>query len=144
MSRVINTNSPTKIRNQHRRLIAELMQRLGKKQQIDDEVKDMSAAIVFSLRAIFETCETAAKAWEKRDYWIKAERFLRDWRWTQRLASNIEDVIREGAWDLIPQLLMELFPHFSDIQVKTLTKKPIEWQGAYKRLMAQPPDVLPY
>ena len=144
MSRVINTNSPTKIRNQNRRLIAELMQRLGKKQEVDDEVKDMAAAIVFSLRTIYDTCESAAKAWEKRDYWIKAERFLREWRWTQKMAANIEDVIREDAWDLIPQLLMELFPKFSDIQVKTLTKKPIEWQGAYKRLMDQEPNVMPY
>lgn len=144
MSRVINTNSPTKIRNQCRRLIAELMHQLGKKQQIDEEVKDMSAAIVLALREIYETCEVAAKAWEKRDYWIKAERFLRDWRWTQRLAANIEDVIREDAWDLIPQLLMELFPHFSDVQVKTLTKKPIEWQGAYKKLLSQKPDVMSY
>ncbi len=144
MSRVINTNSPTKIRNQNRRLIAEMMQRLGKKQEVDAEAKDMTAAIVFSLRAIYETCESAAKAWEKRDYWIKAERFLRDWRWTQTMAANIEDVIREDAWELIPQLLMELFPKFSDIQVKTLTKKPIEWQGAYKRLMDQEPNVMPY
>lgn len=144
MSRVINTNSPTKIRNARRRLIAELMQRMGGKQAIDDEVKDMAAAIVFSLREIYATCETAAKAWEKRDYWIKAERFLREWRWTMTMAANIEDVIREDAWELVPQLLIELFPKFNDIQVKTLTKKPIEWEGAYKKLMAQEPNVLPY
>ena len=144
MSRVINTNSPTKIRNARRRLIAELMQRMGGKQEIDDEVKDMAAAIVFSLREIYDTCETAAKAWEKRDYWIKAERFLREWRWTRTMAANIEDVIREDAWELIPQLLIELFPKFNDIQVKTLTKKPIEWEGAYKKLLAQEPNVLPY
>ncbi len=144
MSRVINTNSPTKIRNQNRRLIAEMMQRMGQKPEVDDEVKDMAAAMVFSLRAIYETCETAAKAWEKRDYWIKAERFLRDWRWTKTSAANIEDVIREEAWELMPQLLMEMFPRFVDVQVKTLTKKPIEWQGAHKRLLAQEPNVTPY
>lgn len=144
MGRVINTNSPTKIRNSNRRLIAEILTRMGQKQQFDDESKDMTAAVVYALRAIYETCMTAALAWEKRDYWIKAERFLSQWEWSNTIAANLEDVIREEAWDLLPQLMMELFPHFSDIEVKSLTKKPVEWQGAYQRLLQDEPKTNPY
>ena len=142
MSRVINTNSPTKIRNHNRRTIAEMMQRLAQKPALDDEAKDMAATIVLSLRKIHETVETTIEAWEKRDYWMKAERFARDWQWTMKIAADLEDVIRADAWDLLPELLMTLYPHFSDIQIKTLTRKPVAWEHHYKFLMKQEPQTI--
>lgn len=142
MGRVINTNSPTKIRNYNRRTIAELLQRMGRKNELDEESKDMAAAIVYALRELYETADTAAKAWEKRGYWMKAERFLRQWEWSKQAAANLEDVIRENAWDLLPQIMMEIFPHFTDIEVKSLTRRPETWQGAYARLLQDPPQNL--
>lgn len=142
MGRVINLNNPTKLRNYQRRTIAELLQRLGQKPTIDDEARDMAAAIVFALREIWVTVEVTAAAWEKRDFWMKAERFMRDWEWSKETAANIEDVVREEAWDLMPQLLMNLFPHFNDIALKNMQRKPEEWQGAYKKLIESPRNTL--
>lgn len=142
MGRVINTNSPTKIRNYQRRTIAEMLTQLGQKQTVDEEAKDMVATIVFALRTLYDLAEETASAWEKRDYWMKAERFLRQWEWTKGMAANLEDVLREEAWDLLPQLMMDLFAQFSDVQVKSMTRKPDEWQGAYARLMASEPNTL--
>lgn len=142
MGRVINTSSPAKVRNYHRRTIAELLTRLGQKQSVDEETKDMAATIVFSLRTLYEVAEETATAWEKRDYWMKAERFLRQWEWTKELAANLEDVLREEAWDLLPQLMMDLFAQFSDVQVKNLTRKSEIWDGAYAQLMASEPNTL--
>jgi hypothetical protein len=60
MSRVINSNSPTKIRNQNRRTIAELLRHLGQKQTMDQESLDMAAAIVFALQEIHEGVDQSA------------------------------------------------------------------------------------
>ncbi len=139
MSRVINVNNPTKIRNYARRTIAEILYLLPRKAKFDDEAKDMTATIVYCLREIDSTIETSAAAWEKRDYWMKAERFLRDWGWTKEVAANFEDIIREEAWDLLPELLADLMPHFTDLEIKSFTRKADAWQGAYKRLLADPP-----
>lgn len=144
MSRVINVENPTKIRNNRRRTIAELLRRLSQKPAIDEDAKDMSAAIVFALWDISDGVEQTIRAWEKRDYWLKAERFLRQWEWTAEAAANIEDVIRHEAWDLLPQLLIELNTHFTDIQLKTMTRKADVWQGAYQRLLAERPRELPW
>jgi hypothetical protein len=144
MSRVINTNSPTKIRNQHRRTIAEILRRLSQKPEIDAEARDMTAMLVYLLREIQAGVEQTVTAWEKRDYWMKAERFLRDWEWTAVTAANIEDVIRNNAWDLLPELLADLFGRFTDIQIKSMTRKPDTWRGAYRKLLAEPPRELPY
>ena len=144
MSRVINTNNPGKIRNRNRRTIAELLRRLSQKQVIDGEARDMLATIVFELNEIWTGVEQTAQAWEKRDYWMKADRFMREWEWTREMAANMDDVLRHEAWDLVPELMAGCFPHFSEIEIKKMTRKPITWQGAYNRLMNVPPLPLPY
>jgi hypothetical protein len=144
MSRVINVNNPTKIRNQHRRTIAEILRRLSEKPAIDAETKDMAAMLVYLLREISAGIEQTVQAWEKRDYWMKAERFLRDWSWTGEMAANVEDIVRNEAWDLLPRLIGELYPRFADIQIKSMTRPAGTWQGAYQKLAAEPPGSSPW
>lgn len=144
MSRIIHTESPTKIRNQYRRTIAEILRLLSEKSTLDAEARDMAAFLVYSLREIDGGVEQTATAWEKRGYWLKAERFMREWDWLKEAAANIEDVLRHDALDLLPELLADLFPRFSDIQLKTMTRKPDLWRGAHARLMAEPPSEMPW
>lgn len=144
MSRVINTDSPGKRRNYARRSIAEILRHLMQKGAIDAEARDMAAMLVFLLAEIRATVMESVEAWEKRGYWMKAERFMRDWEWIPEAAANIDDVLRHEAWDLLPELLGELSLHFDDIQVKSMTRKKSDWQGAYAKLLAEPPLELPY
>ncbi len=144
MSRIVNLNNPGKIRSRNQRAIAELLRLFGSKKTLDAESKDMAATLVFSLREIYATVEQTTGAWEKRGYWMKADRFLREWEWSNELALNLEDVIRNEAWDLLPRLLGDLVPHTADIQVKNMTLKPDAWRGAYKRLIAESPSELPW
>ena len=144
MSRVINTNNPTKVRNQNRRTIAEILRHLMSKGAFDNEAKDMAAHIVFCLREINEGVEQTTQAWEKRGYWMKSERFLRDWEWSKEMAYNLEDVIRHEAWDLLPGLLAEMLPNFADIELKTMTRSPATWQTAYQQLQKEPPSAPPW
>jgi hypothetical protein len=144
MSRVINVNSPSKRRNANQRTIAELLRRLSQKSTLDEDAKDMAATIVFCLDEIAQGVEQTVTAWEKRDYWMKAERFMRQWEWTAEMSANLDDVIRNEAWDLMPDLLAELFPRYADIQIKKMTRKPDVWQGAYRKLLAQPPAEPPW
>ena len=144
MSRIVHVDSPTKIRNRNMRSIAEMLRRLMQKPQMDAEARDMAAMITLLLWEIADGVEKSAQAWEKRDYWMKAERFMRDWNWTAEIAANLEDVIRNEAWDLVPELMAELYPHFTDIQIKTMTRKASLWQGAHKKLLADPPREYPW
>ncbi len=144
MSRVIHVDNPGKRRNAARRSIAEILRYLSRKAQIDDEAKDMSAALVFLLTEVKATVDESASAWEKRGYWMKVERFVRDFEWIPEAAANLDDVIRHNAWDLLPELLADLSPRFDDIKIKTMTRKPTEWRGTYGRLLAAPPATTPY
>ena len=75
---------------------------------------------------------------------MKAERFSRDWLWLTESAANLEDVIRNEAWDLLPELLSDLFGHFADVQIKKMTRNSLDWQGAHRKLLAQPPGEQPW
>lgn len=144
MSRVIHVDNPGKRRNAARRSVAEILRYLSRKSAIDDEAKDMSAALVFLLTEIKATVDESAAAWEKRGYWMKVERFVRDFEWIPEAAANLDDIIRHHAWDLLPELLADLSPRFDDINIKTMTRKPTEWRGTYARLLAAPPVATPY
>ncbi len=135
MGRIVHTQSPARIRNYHRRTIAELLRHLSQKPQVDEEAKDMAALLVYSLREIGQVNERSAQAWERRDYWLKADRFRREWAWVGQMAEDLEDVLRHQAWDLLPRLLMDLLPRFADIKVTRLTRSPDLWRGAYDRLV---------
>ncbi len=135
MSRVINTDSPGKRRNQLMRTSAELLRHLGHKSEIDNEAKDMLALLVYCLRQIDEGIDESAQAWEKRDYWMKSEEFRQRWRWAGELAIELEDVVVAGRWETLPEMMIKLVPRFSDITVNKFTRKPTLWNGAYERLL---------
>ena len=124
MGRVISIEAPGKIRNQHRRTIAEALRRLSQKPQLD------------SLHGIADTVDQAIDAWEKRDYYLKAERFREKWRWLEPLTDELSGIVGgngEARWDELPAVLARLMPHFADVKIKQMTRKPSLWQGAYEK-----------
>lgn len=137
MGRVIQTASTGKTRNQLRRTIAELLRRLSQKQGIDDDAKDMVAAIVYCLRGIDAGIESSAAAWEKRDYWLKADSFRMEWQWVSDTADQLTDMMQADDWDSLPQIMVTLIPRFADIKVAKFTRKPDTWEGAHSELMAE-------
>ena len=138
MSRIVNIDGPGKTRQQLRRTIAEALRRLLAKKTLDEESKDLAALIVFSLRGISRTVDEAATAWEKRNYYVKADRFRREWAWADRAADEMEAVIRAGRWKRLPAVLTAIMPYFSDITVKKMVRDPSLWAGCYRRLVENP------
>ena len=135
MARVINTNSPGKRRNAHMRTIAEILRHLSQQREVDGQTKDMVAMLVYCLRGVDDTVEESITAWEKRGYWKKADDFQQKWWWSSLMAAAIMELLQEGDWDNLPELMIKLYPHFADIRVNRLTRDPADWQGAYQRLL---------
>ena len=138
MSRVINTNGPGARRNQALRTIAEALRHLREKPGLDAEARDMAAAIALSLQEVADTVEESAAAWDDRDYYLKADRFRRDWMWAGASSRELTTLIRASRWDDLPPVLAMLLPHVAGITVTKLMRTPESWRGAYGRLMALP------
>ena len=139
MSPVINLDSTGKQRNQIMRTGAEILRRLSQKSTIDAEVKDMLAMLVYCFREIEEGIDQSAQAWEKRDYWVKAEELRQRWSWPGDVADQIQAMIFQEDWNMLPPLMVKLLPRFADIKITKLTRNETLWQGTYERLMREKP-----
>ncbi len=137
MSRVINTNNPGTERNRWRRTVAEALRHLMSKRELDAESKDLAALVVIGLRGIAATIEQTTEAWEKRDYYLKADRFRMEWEWAGQTAERMAKMIKADHWAELPPQLAALLPHFADIRITKLTRGPETWQGCYKLLLRE-------
>ena len=137
MSRVINTDGPGKARSQNMRTAAELLRRLSQKADVDSETKDMVALLVYCLREIDEGIDESARAWEKRDYWIKSEEFRQRWHWAHEFSHDLQATVFDDEWQRLPELMIKLLPHVSGIKVNKFMRKPSLWEGCYERLIRE-------
>jgi hypothetical protein len=134
---IINTDNPGKRRNALMRSSAELLRHLMLQNAITADTKDMLAQLVYCLREIEEGIDESAKAWEKRDYWMKAEEFRNNWMWAGSTADELARLIYEEKWVFLPPLLVRLSPKFADINITKFTRDESLWRGAYLRLMSE-------
>jgi len=141
MSRVINPDSAGKLRTQHMRTAAEILRHLSQKSDVDAQVKDMVATLVICFREIDEGIDVSAAAWEKRDYWVKAEEFRQRWSWAGDMSDQLKAIIYSDSWQNMPQLMVKLLPRVADIKITKLTRKASEWEGNYDRLMREKPPI---
>ena len=139
MSRVIHTDSTGKNRSRLMRTCAELLRHLSTKPALDEEARDMAACLVFSLREIDEGIDESASVWEKRDYWMKAEKLRQRWYWVSARADELNALILNEEWQHMPEMMVRLLPHFADVKVTRLTRTPDVWEGAYARLLKHQP-----
>ncbi len=137
MSRVINPDSLGKRRNQLMRTSAEMIRHVSQKQEIDDEARDMLSLLVFTLREIADGIRESTLAWEKRNYWVKIEKFEQKWDWTDVMAKRLESLILREDWHNLHDLMLKLFPKFADIKVNKFTRKETEWLGRYEQLLQE-------
>ena len=86
MSRVINPDSAGKQRNKLIKLTALTVRELLRQPEPNDETKDMAIFIVLSLDTVADTIDPSVAAWEKRGYWVKADRFRMEWTWAKKRA----------------------------------------------------------
>lgn len=137
MSRVVKLDGPGKLRNQLMRTGAEVIRLLGQKTALDDEARDMAALLVYCLYQINDGIDDSAQAWEKRDYWVKAEQFRARWSWAGRAASELEQIVLNETWEQLPAFIVKMLPQFKDIKIVKLTRTASLWQGAYQRLLRE-------
>jgi hypothetical protein len=131
---VKNTESGTTYRNRLTKSIVLAIRKLMQKGQPDKESLDMAAFVVLALEKIEESVDTSATAWEKRDYWLKADRFRMEWGWTAGRRMALEAVVLVQDWGKIATELILVAQHFNQIEVSDKNRLGEPWLGAWKVL----------
>jgi len=136
MSRLINPDSAGKDRTRLTKAIVLSMRELAKQADVNNEAKDLAAFIALALQTISEGIDASVAAWEKRDYWVKADKFRMEWMWAGQTADKMKVAIFTNDWGTIAMLMPQIGTKLNKIQVSDNHRLGKPWVGAYKRMLA--------
>jgi hypothetical protein len=134
LSRVINPESAGKDRTRLTKAIVLAVRELAKQKEVTEEAKDLAAFISLALKTVSEGIDVSVAAWEKRDYWIKADRFRMEWAWTGLYADKIKVAIFTDDWGTIAMTIPQIAQKLSKIAVSENHRLGKPWVGAFKQL----------
>jgi hypothetical protein len=104
-----------------------------------DELQDLFAFILTNLEEINASVDRTAQAWEKRGYWLKADRFRLDWEWCRMCAHLLVDCLgnqdMEGSRAALPALVQAAMK----VQIPKKMRDAQPWRGAWSAYVARPP-----
>jgi hypothetical protein len=137
MSRIINPESAGKERTQLTKAIVLAVRELAQQTDVTSDAKDLAAFLALALRSISEGIDVSVAAWEKRGYWVKADRFRMEWLWTGQYADKLKTALLSDDWGAIAMLLPQIAQKFSKIEVSKNHRLGKPWVGSYGRLNGQ-------
>ena len=134
MSRVINSESAGKDRTRLTKIVVIAIRELLRQKEPSDLSRDLIACILMSLDGIYDTVDASVEAWEKRGYWLKADRFRMDWQWTKLLADQMRPlVLAENYGELIP-LMVQVLQALDSVKVSENHRLGTPGTGAWAEL----------
>jgi hypothetical protein len=135
LSRLINPDSAGKDRTRLSKAIVLAVRELAKQTQVTGETKDLAAFIALALQTISEGIDASVAAWEKRDYWVKADRFRMEWMWAGLVADKMKAAVLADDWGTIAMLMPQIAQKLGKIQIAENHRLGKPWEGVYKRML---------
>ncbi|HSM26160.1 MAG TPA: hypothetical protein VK856_14945 [Anaerolineaceae bacterium] len=135
MGRVINPESSGKERTKLTKSVVKAIRQLMAQSQPDQLTKDLAAFIALGLGEIFLTVDTSVEAWEKRGYWVKADRFRIEWEWTQQFSQQMKAAVLEEDWPQIALISAKTAQKLNNIKIPLKNRIGEPWIGAYQKLV---------
>jgi hypothetical protein len=135
LSRVITIESAGKERTHMARAIVVAMRELSQQNDLDEKTKDLAAFIALALQEIALTIDLSVAAWEKRGYWVKADRFRMDWIWTERLGAAMRQAVLSEDWATVARTVGQVGEKLSSVKVPQRNRIGAPWHGAHRQLL---------
>ena len=134
MSRVINPDSAGKERSHLTKSIVIALRTLTKQADVNDETRDLAAFIALALLRIDATIELSVQAWEKRGYWVKADKFRMEWVWTKKMGEQLRTAVLGEDWGTVAMISAQVGQKLAKIKVPERHRLGTPWVGAYSIL----------
>ena len=134
MGRVINIDGVGKERKRLTRAVVLALRELMRQSSPDEKTKDLAAFISLALQAIHDTIDTSVGPWEKRGYWLKADRFRLEWAWSERLGREMKKAILADDWASVAGIAAQVAEKLDDVKVPKRHGLGTPWEGAWEQL----------
>jgi hypothetical protein len=134
LGRVINPESAGKERTQLCKAVVLAIRELMKQKEVDDTSRDLAAFISLALKRISATIDISVAAWEKRDYWVKADRFRMDWAWSGRIGEEMYTRLKADDWAGVAMAAAQAAQKLMAVKVPARNRIGTPWVGAWDEL----------
>ena len=137
MTQIIKTTTPGKEREQLSKAIVITIRNFMRQTAPDDETNDMVAFIILALNEISAGIDRSVTAWEKRGYWVKADKYRLEWQWTGDMAKSLQIAFAVHDWATISSHLLETMTNFANIKVSDRHRMGKPWINASRNYAQQ-------
>lgn len=135
MSRVVRAVRAGQQRRDLLRVIAAAIRAVAMAESA--ERRDLLAFIVLALGRLLESVEATAEAWERRGYWVKADRFRLEWKWVVTLLNEMTECLGRHDWAGAVAALGSASDRLRGFQVGADELAARPWSGAWEAWQAR-------
>lgn len=133
MSRVIRVETAHRARQRVLQGMSLALRRAASPSLDLSEQRDLLAFLDLSLVELGRSIDETSAAWEKRGYWLKADRFRQDWEWTERLGRNLSSALASDNLEAATGTGIELATHLRHVRIPAALSAARPWQGAWDK-----------
>jgi hypothetical protein len=140
LGRVIHLESSGKNRQRLIREIVVAIRELTLVESMDNNTRDIVSLIALNLWEINKSIDSSVLAWEKRGYWVKADRFRLEWDWTKTYGDRLASSIGSNNWTDVRDIIVRIAQKFSKVTIPINHRIKSPWSGSWDILNKQLSD----
>ncbi|HZD57282.1 MAG TPA: hypothetical protein VE136_11190 [Anaerolineales bacterium] len=131
---MIKIEGAGKERKRLTRAVVLAIRELTQQTEPDSKTRDLAAFIALALLAIDETVDESVTPWEKRGYWLKADRFRLEWAWARRLGEEMREAVISEDWATIAGTAAQVAEKLDHVRLPKRNALGTPWEGAWEQL----------
>ena len=135
MSRVIHPESAATERRRLSKVVVLALRELMKQTETTVQTRDLVAFISLALQKMYLSVEESVAAWEKRGYWVKADKFRMEWEWAESQGKSLETALEKEDWARIAQSSAIIGQKLSKVKIGSHNRGVDEnlWKGFWEK-----------
>jgi hypothetical protein len=134
LGRVINTESAAKDRTRLSKSIVLALRELMRQTEANDDSRDLAAYIGLALHEVYLSVETSVLAWEKKGYWVKADRYRMEWMWAEQTSQKILSAVQSDDWGVVAMSAATVGQKLGRVDVPIRHRLGTPWVGAWDKM----------
>lgn len=133
MATIYSPDSAGKERARLSKTIILALRELMKQSEPNQETKDMTAYVILALEEIAGNIDSSVEAWEKRGYWVKADKFRLEWEWAGLTARNMRIALENEDWGTVAMSAAKIAQKLNKVTIPERHRLGTPWVGAAKQ-----------
>lgn len=138
MGRIINTEGAGKERKLLIRAVVLALRELLQTQADHQKFRDIAAFLALTLNDIYATIDNSVVAWEKKGYWVKADKYRMEWEWCNITGKQMKQAVLDEDWKKVQELSIKTAVKFGDVHIPVRHRMGTPWEGAWSLLKSMP------